>query len=902
MISALCVDDEPSLLILTRTYLEGTGGFRIETAGSGAHALRLLEERSFDVVISDYEMPDMDGIELLKVVRSRWKNIPFIIFTGRGREDVVIRAYEHGADFYIQKGGEPKAQFVELIHKIREAVNRREMDAALRASEERFAKAFSLSPVATSLCTFPEGRFLDINQAFTDITGYSRSEVLGKTGADLGLEANPEIRNGVLSPLHNGESIRNREIQLTGKNGRKNTALLSADTFPIGEKTYALTYTLDITGQKHHEEDLLKRDAILRSIAVSAGNLLRSPDPDRTIPEILKNLGTAIGVWRVYVYTKAGTPEHPLAILQYEWVSEGEVSWKGNPLHDRVPYREAGYQDLEERLLSGGSITYFIDEIPRRTPPGTDPRATRSVAMVPILVKDAVWGVIGFEADPGKKWLTGELDALKTAAVLIGSAIKNAEVLKTLKEREMNYHTLINTSPDGITVTDTRGRITYASAAALALFGLTDPAEAIGTVIFDWIAPEMREEAIQRVVRFIGTQYLPRGLGEYPLIRKDGSRFYAEISSAVQTDGDGKPTGMISLLREVTGRVRDREKLLQSEEIHRALFENSPDGILIMDRAGRIETVSRNVLGLLGTPAEADIPGTTLFDWTSPEDHEGIRKYTRDLIRTGRPGVHPLWMYRKDGSSFYAEINAAILHESSGNSGKIIAHIRDISRRIKTEDALRRANTRLNLLSSITCHDLQNKILVTRGYLDLLEETEDPAYIRTYLPKIHDSVAVMEKHLDFIRDYQNISMKSPEWQDMGYTFVQVLSQVDPGPVRVENGLSGVSLFADPLFEKVLYNLMDNALRYGGGTLTRIHAAYCLQGDSCILFLEDDGTGIPGDQKERIFERGVGNGTGLGLFLVREILGITGMTIRETGEPGNGARFEIRIPKGKFRIS
>jgi signal transduction histidine kinase len=95
--------------------------------------------------------------------------------------------------------------------------------------------------------------------------------------------------------------------------------------------------------------------------------------------------------------------------------------------------------------------------------------------------------------------------------------------------------------------------------------------------------------------------------------------------------------------------------------------------------------------------------------------------------------------------------------------------------------------------------------------------------------------------------------------------------------------------------------MDNAMRYGGKITTIRFSAEEQDGDR-IIVCEDDGEGVPADDKEQIFERGFGKNTGLGLFLAREILSITGITIRETGEPGKGARFEMTVPKGAWRLS
>ncbi|MCX6690824.1 MAG: PAS domain S-box protein, partial [Methanoregula sp.] len=137
-IRVLYVDDEQYLLDLGKVFLERSGNFIVTTSTGAPEALRLLELKGFDAIVSDYQMPEMDGIEFLKVVRSRGDKTPFIIFTGKGREEVVIEALNSGADFYLQKGGEPKAQFAELAHKIKRAVEHQSDERALYEGEVRF--------------------------------------------------------------------------------------------------------------------------------------------------------------------------------------------------------------------------------------------------------------------------------------------------------------------------------------------------------------------------------------------------------------------------------------------------------------------------------------------------------------------------------------------------------------------------------------------------------------------------------------------------------------------------------------------------------------------------------------------------------------------------------------------
>ena len=129
----LYVDDEPALLGLGKIFLESKGEFIVDTRLSAMESLEIPEDRSYDAIVSDYQMPDMDGIRFLKEVRAAYGDLPFILFTGRGREEIVIEAINNGVDFYLQKGGQPKAMFSELAHKIKKAVERRQAEHTINA-------------------------------------------------------------------------------------------------------------------------------------------------------------------------------------------------------------------------------------------------------------------------------------------------------------------------------------------------------------------------------------------------------------------------------------------------------------------------------------------------------------------------------------------------------------------------------------------------------------------------------------------------------------------------------------------------------------------------------------------------------------------------------------------------
>ena len=179
MISVLYVDDEEVLLELGKLFLEKSGQFRVDTVTSVHEAFRLMKSSSYEAIVSDYQMPDMDGIAFLKAIRVEFPDLPFIIFTGKGREEVVIEAFDNGADFYLQKGGKPTPQFLELGHKITAAVRRRQAEKALQESEMHYRNVVEDQTEFISRF-LPDCTHVFVNEAYCRYFNKKREEILGK--------------------------------------------------------------------------------------------------------------------------------------------------------------------------------------------------------------------------------------------------------------------------------------------------------------------------------------------------------------------------------------------------------------------------------------------------------------------------------------------------------------------------------------------------------------------------------------------------------------------------------------------------------------------------------------------------------------------------------------------------
>ncbi len=247
-IRVLLVDDEKELLKATKLYLENAvKDFRITTCNSANNALNCLNKEPFDVIISDFQMPNMDGLELLEKIREMDPDIAFIIFTGKGREEVVIKALNLGADYYLQKGGDVRSQFSELINLINKSVEKKKADTALRKSEEMFSKAFKFSLNAMALNRFKGSAFIDINENFTKLLHYSREDVLEKNPEELSLWAKNEDYLEYQRLLREAGEAIDYETLLCTKDAQIIPVLISGSLIEIEGELCVLSVARDIT-------------------------------------------------------------------------------------------------------------------------------------------------------------------------------------------------------------------------------------------------------------------------------------------------------------------------------------------------------------------------------------------------------------------------------------------------------------------------------------------------------------------------------------------------------------------------------------------------------------------------------------------------------------------------------
>jgi len=779
-IRVLYVDDEPGLLKICKLFLERTAGFTVDTLTSAADALAKIPVKQYDAIVSDYQMPEMDGIAFLKAVRASGNAIPFILFTGRGREEIVIQALNEGADFYLQKGGEPASQFIELAHKIRRAVDRRRAVDELSAANERLAASEE-----------------ELLSQFDELKNYQET-----------IRHREHFFRNVFTSIQDGISILDEKMTIL-------------DVNKTMEQWYS--HEMPLIGRKCYEAYHGRAERC--QVCPSATTL------------------------------KTGKPAIETVPLIDEGIIKGWLDLYSFPFIDADTGRMKG-------------VIEYVHNISDRRQKEDELRAAY-------------------------EQLAASDEELRSQYNLL------AESERILRESEEKFRTLFNNANDGIYIHemlpgDRPGKFLEVNSIICSRLGYNR--EELLTMKISDIVSDTHKYKMKEIGQQIAKKRFHTFYAEHK--RKDGSVFPVEVNSH-KFAFSGKEI-VLAVARDISERKRAEDALNESEEKYRLLLQNANDAVFIHELTGEgpgiFLEVNDKACHMLGYSRE-ELLRMGPNDIDAVEQHKNIPDIVNQLLTRGSVQFETVHV-TKDGHRIPVEISINLV--SLRGKKMQISIVRDVTERKRAEYVLKQANHKLKLLGSITRHDISNQLTVLQGYLEILKDSQTDPTLNTYFQKVVISAERISAMIQLTKEYESVGVHAPAWQDIHKLADAAIKQASFGPIVVKNELpDGEQVFADPLITRVFSNLVDNAARHGGRITT---IRFFLKGGNSdhILTCEDDGVGIPAEEKELIFAHGYGKNTGLGLSLSREILDITGITIRENGEPGKGARFEIMVPKEAWR--
>ncbi|MHB8164567.1 MAG: PAS domain S-box protein [Methanoregula sp.] len=340
--------------------------------------------------------------------------------------------------------------------------------------------------------------------------------------------------------------------------------------------------------------------------------------------------------------------------------------------------------------------------------------------------------------------------------------------------------------------------------------------------------------------------------------------------------------------------------LLQCDSRFRDLADLLPQIVFELDENLNFTFFNWNAIDITGYAYdEKSQTGTGIFDIVRESDHEQVKRFFTSIQQDIASSHIECGIVTHDGREIPAIIYASpIIGENriAGIHGVIV----DITEKIRLERALELTNQKLNMMNSVTRHDVMNNITGVLGLCDMLAATTTDAHAKGLTSDIRGQVLRIKDQILFTKDYQSVGVKSPQWQGLCQSIRDAASAMGWDGVQINLPGNDAEIYADSFFGRVFYNLIDNSHRHGGTVRNISVETEVVPGGSLVIRYRDDGTGIPSNEKQMIFEQGYGKNTGFGLFFIREVLGITGITIQETGIPGSGVLFEITVPKAAWR--
>jgi PAS domain S-box-containing protein len=742
-----------------------------------------------------------------------------------------------------------------LISMTIDITERKQMEEALRESEEKFSKAFLCSPDTIAITALKDNRFIEVNDSFVRVTGYTREELYNDSSIELNLWAKMEERDRIIRFLREQGRVNNEEISFRMKSGEIRFVLFSAEVINIGGEPCAISMTVDITERKQAEEALRFSDAAFKSIHES----VIATDMEYTITHWNEISEQIYGV------------KAPEAI--------------GKNLLSVIEIVENYPGENDERFNNLETNGYLQEEQLHRTKHGE------------------VWVDVSFQAIEG--------NGKRYGWVALATAITQRKLAEeALKRSEEKYRELISTSLDGIISVDPQMRVIIWNQGAERIFGYTER-EMLGQNAMKIVPEKDRKRIVKEFTDFkkIGSGQDRNRITELIGLRKDGAKVPIELSiSARKTEEINIATAII---RDITERKEAEEKLRESEERYRDLFENASDLIQSVAPDGHFVYVNkawRNALGY----SEKEVDKLVVWDIIHPDNLAHCQEIFQKVM-AGETNYIETVFVSKDGRAIHVEGNA----NNYLRKGKVMASrgiFRDVTERKEAEEKLRQIDKMKSEFLTNVSHELRTPLQSIGGFTKLILEGKvpDPETQQEFLQIIDRESqqlgALINSLLDMSRlesGHFKINKRLMPIRDTIIDSIQIFRSLardkdvelseDIPPVLPE-----IEIDAERL-RQVVINLISNAIKFsdpGGSVKARVES----RNGELLFQVSDKGIGMNKKSMAHLFERFyraedklTRGGTGLGLYISRQIIEAHGGRIWAESEIGKGSTFSFTLP-------
>lgn len=867
-IQVLFVDDEPGMLQAIQDYLSIVHSIGVDICNSGAEALTREDLFSFDCLIIDYEMPDIDGIVLLKEIRQMNTEIPIIIFTGKGYEDVAIEAINAGADFYIKKGGNPDELFTELAHYIRKGVRRYRAEQELVEKERRYRAV--VEDMTEFVCRMdPEGLILFVNSVFAGNLQKPFETGNGVTFYSLYPEYEKEIADAIFlcDPDNPSTQI---ELPFMEKQGK--TAWHQWVIRVIFDERFDIQEIQAVGRDISRQKELDRQETILKELGLSLATC-------STLESALSfSLSAALGIGRFEtgaVYLRDPGSEKLSLFL------------------DEGPYRAALARVFEEFsrnedgiILNTGEAVYMsMSDLYRY-----ESRFT-ALAFIPIHRYNEITGWFALASENLIEVPVEIRNPLEGVVSQIGNVISRIEAEEALRdallESEERYMQLSETSPDAIAILSGNS-VVYLNPAAKSLFEVESPDGFFRQPFHDFLDTDL-QDWFSGILRSKTGEKSPRA-GEGFLKTKSGRQIYGELLTVPITHSGEEAT--LLLIRDKTSQRMQEQALIESERRFREMADLLPEPLFEADVGGKLTFCNRGVFGLLNKTNTSHENITMASQLVSSKEQLRfstiLKKLGNDLLPVA--GDFIAAGNSVDSRIFHLSL-APIIRDGvfSGTRGILI----DITENRRYQEKLQQMIEEKDILFRELHHRVKNNMQIVSSMLQLQEEYITDEVVLSALHDCEqriDSMALVHETLYRTEslagipfgDYlENLAIAVTE----GFATVRdIRTEIDVGNIRL-------SLDTAVTIGLIINELMVNSMKYAfvdrpSGLITI--RLTCDDG-GCIMRYSDDGVGLPpGFDIEKI--------SSLGMRLVRILAKqIRGQLVVDS-EQGAGMMCTVTFPK------
>jgi PAS domain S-box-containing protein len=700
MIRLLIIDDEEAFLELASEFLEREEDIELETCDDPEAATGLIYELDPDVIVCDYQMPAKNGLDILRELRDEGTDIPFLFFTGRGREEVAMEALNSGADFYLQKGGDARSQFGELLHVVRRMARaRKQGKTKTRLEMEREKILSSLS----ELVAFedPYLRIIWANKAAASSVNKELDDIIGKHCWEVwGDDQGPCPDCPTLEALKRGEFKQSRRHTSDGRSWFIRANPVKENGSVVG----VVEVGLEITDLEKAYQRLNEEQERYRELFENTGVATMLLDHEGHVVMVNERFKEISGY------------------------SEEELLDRTHML-DLVPDGLRGpTQELRNRQLSGS------DELPVRM-------------QVPFKRRDGE--IIYIEST------TSRVPGTDRLIISLFDLGIDKDTVERLTRSEEKYRNLFDNTGTVVAVVDEGGTFSIVNGGFQDILGYNKQEVEGRMTWMDLLPPSERERLTEEAGCLLDQLESGSIHWEQQVVAKDG-----RVMNFVFT-GSRLPGGeqFIGSGMDITG-MRNAERSLQElQSRYQELVDNANSIIMRFDPEGRITFLNEFAQRFFGYKEEEILDRKAVGTIVPTVSRDGVDRASmiEEILKNpGEKDTYEAENIRSDGERVWVAWTNRPIRDEEGNLTGVLFVGSDVSEKREAERNLEMTRKKLDLMSAVTRHDIMNQLAIIGGYGTLLEEEIEEGTTLSHLRKMKEGISRVSEMVSFQREYELI--------------------------------------------------------------------------------------------------------------------------------------------------